>query len=149
MDQNIEVFTAIPAFYISGDAIDDMVVDGFAEAMEIKPKFVKAIEYKDDFLIFSNEINISLEAANKQIETSKNIKQNYDKSVHYITKLIRRFDTTQTKYLEVSQEVSALKSRNEELQKELENIQNENAKKAEAAKKIEEKIRTLVNDMQK
>ncbi|EAY03714.1 hypothetical protein TVAG_473380 [Trichomonas vaginalis G3] len=149
MDQKKQIYVAVPAFKVSGDAMDDAVLDAFAESMEIDVQKVKVLENNQNFFVFSDEINMDLATASKQIENSRNLLVNYDKSVHYITKLIRRYDTTRTKCIDVNQEVTALKTKNEELKQKLLELQKENAKRAEAVKKVEDNIRILAQKSQK
>lgn len=121
-----EVFVAIPTHRVLGDAMDDGILDGFAESMEIKPENIRVIENNNNFFIFSDDFQIDVSAANQQIQNSKTLRENYEKAVHYLTKLVRRADSAQNRIIECNTDIKALRAKNAELTAELEKLQKSN-----------------------
>ena len=126
MVEKKSVFIAIPTHEVKGDAIDDNILDAFSEIMEINPEKIKVIENKNNFFIFSDELHIDINAANQQIINTRILNVNYDKAIHYLTKLVRRSDSAQNRLIEGNSELKLLRSRNTELKSKLEKLQKQN-----------------------
>jgi len=129
-EETKSVYVGFQAFSVTGDPMDDAILDAIVERLEVNPADVSVYEKDDSFFVFIHSLNLSYQLAMDVLQESKHLSETYDLSVAKLTKMIRRVDKYHISLNQLQQEVNALNNKKEELLRELETSE-ENKKNAQ------------------
>jgi hypothetical protein len=138
------VFVAIPAFVANGTPLDSDIADAMVENLEVEPKDVQVVEAKDGFYVFLKSLPFDFVTANHLIERAAQLCDTHERSVHRLTKLVRRADKFQSDLYALKRENVALRAEKDALKLQLSQAEAERSEKYEACKAIEGRLHNVI-----
>lgn len=138
-------YAAIPAFTVDGEALDDQVLDGIVEAMEINPGAVQVMESGDAFYIIIKDNSHTYESIMESISTSKSLEKSYEATIFQISKLLRKSDKFCAILNTVRGDISRMKEEKKALNEELSRLKDQRREQKKKAMELKNEIDSYID----